>query len=185
MPMLGYRHLGPQQREVPSRIFFDLSTWHLINWLYQSRAMSQARSLRPNFSDPHLHQRLMKVLNHRQGHHMAHELEQAKIRCSDLNERTAVDLSFVEPGFAVQMAPNDMREHLAVLLGRVVACARECVQRADLTAGALDAIYLTGGSSALRAFQSALQAEFPGVDLVEGDLFGGVAAGLAYSHVRV
>lgn len=185
MPMLGYRHLGPQQREVPSRIFFDLSTWHLINWLYQSRAMSQARSLRPNFSDPHLHQRLMKVLNHRQGHHMAHELEQAKIRCSDLNERTAVDLSFVEPGFAVQMAPNDMREHLAVLLGRVVACARECVQRAGLTDDGLDAIYLTGGSSALRAFQSALQAEFPGVSLVEGDLFGGVAAGLAYSHVRV
>lgn len=102
----------------------------------------------------------MKVLNHRQGHHMAHELEQAKIRCSDLNERTAVDLSFVEPGFAVQMAPNDMREHLAVLLGRVVACARECVQRADLTAGALDAIYLTGGSSALRAFQSRCRLNF-------------------------
>ena len=115
---------------------------------------------------------------------MAHELELAKIRCSDLNESTAVDLSFVEPGFAVQMAPNDMREHLAVLLERVVACARECVQRAGLTEGGLDAIYLTGGSSALRAFQSALQAEFPGVSLVEGDLFGGVAAGLAYSHVR-
>jgi len=66
----------------------------------------------------------------------------------------------------------------------VVACARDCVQRASLTDGALDAIYLTGGSSALRPFQSALQAEFPGVSLVEGDLFGGVAAGLAYSQGR-
>jgi hypothetical chaperone protein len=45
----------------------------------------------------------------------------------------------------------------------------------------LGAIYLTGGSSALRPFQAALQAEFTGVTLVEGDLFGGVAAGLAYS----
>jgi len=184
MPMLGYRHLGPQQREVPSRIFFDLSTWHLINWLYQSRALSQARALRTNYSDPHLHQRLMKVLNHRQGHQMAHELELAKIRCSDLNDSTAVDLSFVEPGFAIQMSPNDMREHLAQLLSRVVACARECVQRAGLTDGGLDAIYLTGGSSALRPFQAALQAEFAGVSLVEGDLFGGVAAGLAYSQVK-
>ena len=185
MPMLGYRHLGPQQREVPSRIFFDLSTWHLINWLYQSRALSQARDLRSNYSDPHMHQRLMKVLNHRLGHQMAHELEQAKIRCSDLHDNTVVDLSFVEKGFAVQLAPSDMREHLETLLSRVVACARDCVQRAGVSDGALDAIYLTGGSSALRPFQAALQAEFPGVALVEGDLFGGVAAGLAYTQVRV
>jgi hypothetical chaperone protein len=181
MPMLGYRHLGPQQREVPSRVFFDLSTWHLINWLYQSRALSQARDLRSNYSDPHLHQRLMKVLNHRQGHHIAHELEQAKIRCSNLNDSTALDLSFVEKGFAVELAPSDMAAHLDILLGRVVACARDCVQRAGVSDAALGAIYLTGGSSALRPFQAALQAEFAGVTLVEGDLFGGVAAGLAYS----
>ena len=181
MPMLGYRHLGPQQREVPSRVFFDLSTWHLINWLYQSRALSQARDLRSNYSDAHLHQRLMKVLNHRQGHHIAHELEQAKIRCSNLNDSTALDLSFVEKGFAVQLAPSDMSAHLETLLGRVVACARDCVQRAGVSDAALGAIYLTGGSSALRPFQAALQAEFAGVSLVEGDLFGGVAAGLTYS----
>jgi hypothetical chaperone protein len=68
------------------------------------------------------------------------------------------------------------------LLARTVACARECVQRAELTNGSLDAIYLTGGSSALSTFQSALQAEFAGVPLVEGDLFGGVALGLTYSR---
>jgi hypothetical chaperone protein len=153
----------------------------LINWLYQSRSLSQVRDLRTNYSDPHLHQRLMKVLNHRQGHHIAHELEQAKIRCSDLNDSTAVDLSFVEKGFAVQLAPSDMRAHLDVLLGRVVACARDCVQRAGVSDAGLDAIYLTGGSSALRPFQAALQTEFSCVTLVEGDLFGGVAAGLAYS----
>ena len=63
-----------------------------------------------------------------------------------------------------------------------MACALECTLRAGLQkAGALDAIYLTGGSSALQPFQQALQAEFPGVPQVHGDLFGGVASGLAYS----
>jgi hypothetical chaperone protein len=71
---------------------------------------------------------------------------------------------------------------LAQLLDSTVACARECVQRAGLTSGKPDAIYLTGGSSALRTFQEALQIEFAGVPLVEGDLFGGVASGLVYSH---
>ena len=41
---------------------------------------------------------------------------------------------------------------------------------------------LTGGSSALRPLRQALQAAFPDTPQVEGDLFGGVAAGLAVSR---
>ncbi len=182
MPLLGYRHLGPDQREVPSRIFFDLSTWHLINWLYTQRALSQAQALWTNYADVRLHQRLMHVLKHRYGHRIAHEVEQAKIRCSQLDGDAPMDLSYVEAGLAARMGVADMQEHLAALLARTVACARECVQRAGLANGAPDAIYLTGGSSALRPFQRALQAGFAGVPLVEGDLFGGVASGLAYSR---
>jgi len=182
MPLLGYRHRGPDGREVPSRIFFDLSTWHLINWLYQPRALSQAQALWTNYADLRLHQRLMQVLTQRYGHRIAHEVEQAKIRCSQRDADAALDLSYVEAGLAAPMTVNDMQEHLAALLARTVACARECVQNAGLTNSALDAIYLTGGSSALRPFQRALQAEFAGVPLVEGDLFGGVASGLAYSQ---
>jgi len=182
MPLLGYRHLGPQGREVPSRIFFDLSTWHLINWLYQPRALSDAQALWTNYADARLHQRLMHVLKHRLGHRIAYEVEQAKIRCSQQDGDTVLDLSEVEANLVASMGVADMREHLAALLARTVACARECVQKAGLTTGALDAIYLTGGSSALRPFQRALQAEFAEVPLVEGDLFGGVASGLAYSR---
>jgi hypothetical chaperone protein len=73
-----------------------------------------------------------------------------------------------------------LHNHLAQLLSNTVACARECVQRANLPNGKPDAIYLTGGSSALRTFKEALQDEFVGVPLIEGDLFGGVASGLVY-----
>ncbi|MDP2166160.1 MAG: Hsp70 family protein [Hydrogenophaga sp.] len=182
MPLLGYRHLGPQQREVPSRVFFDLATWHLIHWQYLPRAISQAQALRVNYNDLRLHARLMEVLRHRHGHHIAHEVEQAKIRCSQHDAGTQIDLSIVEPGLQAPLETAVLQGHLAALLARTVACARTCVQRAGLSDSALDAIYLTGGSSALRPFQRALQAEFPGVALVEGDLFGGVASGLAYSR---
>ena len=182
MPLLGYRHRGPDGREVPSRIFFDLSTWHLIHWLYQPRAISQAQELWTNYADIRLHQRLMHVLRQRYGHRIAYEVEQAKIRCSQSDADATMDLSYVEAGLAAPMTASGMQEHLAALLARTVACARACVQKAGLTTGALDAVYLTGGSSALRPFQRALQAEFAGVPLVEGDLFGGVASGLAYSR---
>jgi hypothetical chaperone protein len=182
MPLLGYRHLGPQQREVPSRTFFDLSTWHLIQWLYLPRALSQAQGLRVNYSDTRLHERLMTVLKNRAGHHVAHEVELAKIRCSQNDGATQIDLACVEPDLLASLDMADMHQHLGALLASTVACARACVQRAGLTDASLDAVYLTGGSSALRPFQRALQAEFPSVPLVEGDLFGGVASGLAYTR---
>ena len=182
MPLLGLRHLGPQGREVPSRVFFELATWHLIHWLYQPRAIAQAQALWTNYAEPALHQRLMQVLHQRLGHHLAHDVEQAKILCSERSGDTVLDLTYVAPKLQAVMTVGALEEHLQALLGRTVACARDCVQAADLRPHAVDAIYLTGGSSALRPFQTALQAAFPGVPLVEGDLFGGVASGLAYSR---
>ena len=182
MPLLGYKHMGPEHREVPSGVFFDLATWHLIHWRYQPKAMAHAKTLRSNYSDPRLHERLMRVLTERHGHLMAHEVEQAKIRCSVKRADTDIDLSVMERDLHARLGVADMQAHLHDLLARTVACARECVQRAGLTDASLDAIYLTGGSSALSSFQQALQHEFVGVPLVEGDLFGGVALGLAYSR---
>jgi hypothetical chaperone protein len=174
--------LGPDSREVPNRVFFDLSTWHLINWQYQPKAMAQAKALQTNYTDVRMHGRLMRVLTERYGHRMAHDVEQAKIRCSQTDADTRIDLSYVEADLAASLNATDLHTHLAQLLANTVACARDCVQRAGLTHGKPDAIYLTGGSSALRTFQEALQTEFAGVPLVEGDLFGGVASGLVYGH---
>ncbi len=182
MPLLGYKHIGPEQREVPSRVFFDLATWHLIHWQYQPKAIAHAKTLRSNYSDMHLHERLMRVLTERHGHLIAHEVEQSKIRCSVSRTDTDIALSSIERGLQARLDASDMQVRLHDLLTRTVACARECVLRAGLTPASLDAVYLTGGSSALSTFQSALQAEFKGVPMVEGDLFGGVALGLAYSR---
>ena len=182
MPLLGYKHIGPEQREVPSRVFFDLATWHLIHWQYQPKAIAHAKTLRSNYSDLRLHERLMQVLTERHGHLMAHEVEQAKIRCSVSRADTGIDLSVIAPGLQARLSAHDMQTQLQDLLGRTVACARECVQSAGLSDASLDAIYLTGGSSALSTFKQTLQAAFAGVPVVEGDLFGGVALGLAYSN---
>ena len=181
MPLLGLRHLGPSGREVPSKVFFELSSWHLINWLYAPKAVRQARELRTSYSDRQLHDRLMTVLEERHGHRIASEVEQAKINGSVSDAEVQIDLSCIEAGLVSALTPTDMVQQLAAPLENVVACAHACVKRAGLRSGDLDAIYLTGGSSALRPFQRALRASFAGVPLIEGDLLGGVAAGLAYS----
>jgi hypothetical chaperone protein len=184
MPLLGLRHIGPHGREVPAPVFFDLATWHLINWLYTPRVRQQALDLRTDYSDKRLHDRLLTVLDHRLGHRIASDVEQAKIRSSGSDEPAVIDLSYIEPGLAARLEAADAERQLAGLLEQVMGSARECIHRAGLETARLDAIYLTGGSSALKPFQQALRRTFPGVPLVEGDMFGGVASGLAYAGQR-
>jgi hypothetical chaperone protein len=184
MPLLGFRHVGPSGREVPSPTFVDLASWHLIHRMYTPKVLREVRELRVNYSDIRLHERLLAVLEQRLGHLIASGVEQAKIRASMAGEAAAIDLSTVEAGLEASFGPAEMAQDLAPLLEQVVDCAAACVQDAGLAAGGLDAIYLTGGSSALRPFQQLLRERFPGTELVEGDLFGGVASGLAYAVGR-
>ncbi|HWI77584.1 MAG TPA: Hsp70 family protein [Ramlibacter sp.] len=181
MPLLGFGHTGPQGRQVPSSIFHDLATWHLINFQYSQQVMSRVQALRVDYSDPQLHDRLVTVLRKRLGHRLANDVEQAKIWCSTHGETARIPLEEIEPGLASSLAPPQMGEVLDDLLAQVTACAQECVRRAGTTGQRIDAIYLTGGSSALSSLQQRLAAQLPGVPLVQGDLFGGVAAGLAYA----
>jgi hypothetical chaperone protein len=189
MPLLGFRHIGPLLREVPSGVFFDLATWHLIAWRYAPKAVREAQALHTDYADLRLHSRLMTVLNERLGHHLAHDVEQAKISSSSHANQTnasgqhaPIDLAYLEPALQATLSGPQLAQHLQALLGRVVHCAQDCVAAADLRPPQLGAIYLTGGSSALAPFQQALREAFVGVPLVEGDLFGGVAAGLVWGH---
>ena len=179
MPLLGYKHIGPSGREVPSGVFFDLSTWHLIQWLYTAKSLASARSLKTDYSDLQLHQRLMKVLDWREGHRLADAVEQAKIGASQSHAAAEIALGWLEEGLPAAISPEVLQEQLQALLQQVVECAQDCVKQAGVATP--DAIYLTGGSSALRTLRDALRAAFPDVPQVEGDLFGGVATGLAYA----
>ena len=184
MPLFGFRHLGPSGREVPAATFLDLSSWHLIHWMYTPKMLRQVRELRPDYTDTGLHDRLLTVLEQRLGHLLATQVEQAKIHSSVHDEVARIELARVEPGLMASFGAAEMARHLAALLQQVVACSTECVRRAGLGADRLDAIYLTGGSSSLRPFQHALRQRFPATAVIDGDLFGGVAAGLAYIGQR-
>jgi hypothetical chaperone protein len=184
MPLLGFHHIGPSGREVPSPAFIDLSSWHLVHWMYTPKMVRQVRELRNSYADPRLHDRLVKVLEQRLGHRLASEVESAKIRSSVQGAVSNIDLSALEPGLHATIGPDTMLRHLSPSLERVLQCADECVTRAGLKPDALGAIYLTGGSSSLRPFRQLLAARFGATPILEGDLFGGVASGLAYAGQR-
>lgn len=183
MPLLGYRHIGTGGRPVPNSVFFDLTTWHLIHQAYSRKAMHFAKELWTDYTDQSLHARLMDALEGQHGHRMLAGVEAAKIACSISGEDALVDLDFLGHGpsehLGATISAPAMADTLQQALAQVVQCAELCVQRSGLAG--VDAVYLTGGSSALRPLVEALRAAMPGATLVEGNRFGGVAAGLGYA----
>ena len=179
MPLLGYGHVGTGGRPVPNSVFFDLSTWHLIHQAYTRKAMHFAKELWTDYTDLALHERLMEVLECQYGHRILGEVEAAKIACSVQHADAAVRLDFLTAGLSPLVSVQGMHDALHATIARVVQCALECVQRSGLPA--VDVVYLTGGSSALSPLMDAMRLAMPDAQMVQGDRFGGVAAGLAYA----
>ena len=179
MPHLGYKHVGTGGRIVPSSVFFDLSTWHLIHQAYTRKSMHFAKELWTDYTDQALHRRLMDALEEQHGHRMLASVEAAKIACSITGDGAVVNLDFLDRSLAPTVDAVNMEAALHASLAQVVQCAQDCVSAAGLQA--VDAVYLTGGSSALRTLIAALRAAMPQATLVEGNRFGGVAAGLAWA----
>lgn len=183
MPLLGYKHQGMGGRPVPNSVFFDLATWHLIHQAYTRRALHFARELRPSYADPVLYQRLIQVLDGQHGHRLLAAVEAAKIACSESGQMAPITLDFLAAGLTAGIDAGRLHEALQTSVAQVVQCAQACITVAGRTS--VDAVYLTGGSSALRPLVDALHTAMPQAKLVEGNRFGGVAAGLAYAGARV
>jgi hypothetical chaperone protein len=182
MPLLGLGHVGKRGREVPRRIFFELATWHRIHLAQSAREITAARDLDDVYADPDMHKRLMRLLKERYGHRLAADVEQAKIDGSSSPDASVTfDLHYLEPGLTKTVGNPVITATLDNLLSSIVTCAQGCVAQAGVRSDQIQRLYLTGGSSALPAFQQALTNAFPGVTMVSGDLFGSVAAGLARS----
>jgi hypothetical chaperone protein len=183
LPLLGYGALGPEldgapAREVPSRVYFDLATWHLINTVYNPQRVVELRGMRSFYADPRQHRRLMRVVIEHLGHDLVARAESAKIAVASGGTAT-ISLDRVEPGLRIDLAEADALRALDADLERIVAAARDTVAQAGLAPDAVDALYLTGGSTGLDILSERLHRAFAGARVVRGDRFASVATGLA------
>jgi len=182
MPTLGHGALraarpGEAARQMPSGLYHDLATWHLINTVYAPARLAEWRALRGWFAEPRQHQRLMRVFDGRLGHALAGLAEQAKIDVA-LQGGTRIDLGELEPGLAVPLDEAQAAEALAADQQRIVDAADDTLRQAGVAPEAVQALFCTGGSTGLGSLVAALSARLPAATVVRGDRFASVARGL-------
>lgn len=187
MPLLGYRAFGPPRagepaREVPSGIYFDLSTWHLINSAYAPARLAELRQMRGFYAEPRHHARLMTTLEERLGHALAGAAEQAKIDAATQGQ-ARIELSLLEPGLACALSEREAAGVIEADCARIEQAAREAVRLAGVAPQAVDALYFTGGSTGLAPLVARIAGCFPQARRAQGDRFASVARGLG-EHAR-
>ncbi len=189
MPLLGlgaYRPAPPGQapREVPSGIYFELATWHLINTVYAPARLFEVRQMRNWYAEPAHHRRLMTVLTERLGHALAAGAEGAKIDAAN-HGQAVVDLSLLEAKLAVAISETQAAQAIETDCRQIEDAAAQTVAMAGLRPEAVDAVYLTGGSTGLKSLAQRIVQRFPRAQGVAGDPFASVARGLGESALRI
>jgi len=185
----GYRSLGPERigspaREVPSGVYFDLATWHLINSVYSPMRVAELRQMRSFYGNVLHHQRLMTVVEDHLGHELAARAEGAKIAVSGGGD-ALIDLGLIENGLQVPLSEATAMQALQADIGRIVQAGRETVAQAGLRPEQVDALYFTGGSTGLRFLAEQIAADYPKAQQVRGDRFASVATGLGLHAARL
>jgi hypothetical chaperone protein len=187
LPLLGYRALRPARpgeapREVPSGVYFDLATWHLINTVYAPARVAELRGMKGWYAEPRHHARLMNTVQERLGHALAAAAEQAKIDVATTGH-AQIDLHMLEAQLAATLHEARGADALETDLAHIVTPHAKPRARPGVAPQDLDALYFTGGSTGLKPLVQRIAACFPAAELVRGDRFASVAQGLGL-HAR-
>ena len=151
---------GPTGREVPSKVYFDLATWHLINTVYVPGRVAELSRMKSFYADPQLHARLMTVVHARLGHALVAQAEAAKIAVAEGGD-TTLDLGAIDAGLQVRLPARQAIDALQADLQRIVDAADETLRQAGVARERVDALYFTGGSTGLAPLAQRIAARFP------------------------
>jgi hypothetical chaperone protein len=188
MPHLG---LGTEMRLpfadkailVPNGVFVDLATWHRINLLYTPKVSRDLEELARYALSPEKIARLADIIESRRGHSVALAVEAAKIGLST-TPRASIDLGEVQRGLAIEADSGVLEEVINDQLGALERTLKETLAAAGLAGERIDAVFLTGGSTAIPAVRAAVTGLTPEATIVEGDMFGAVGLGLGLDAAR-
>lgn len=188
MPSLGQGSemrvpFGDKILPVANAFFVDLATWHRINLLYTPKVARELREMERNSLSPVKIARLAEVIESRRGHSIALAVENAKIALS-AQESALIDLTEIEPDFLIAATDKLLHEAIVDQLGALSRTLRETLKASGLPGQRIDAVFLTGGSTAIPAVRAAVTAQTPAAKIVEGDLFGAVGLGLGLDARR-
>jgi len=191
MPLLGLGGRLSNQTDIPSSYYFNLATWHAINQVYTQKVGRELLDVYRDIQDPEYRMRFERLLNlveDRDGHWLAIKSEEAKILLSDVDN---IDLTLERlrskknsSSCSLVMEQKDLQSAVGHLSISIAGAVAQVIQDAGIRPDQVDTVFFTGGSSGVRGLRQQISAIVPDARKVEGDLFGSIGAGLGLDAAR-
>ncbi len=181
MPEIGmkskYRTMEGKVIEVPSYFFFDLSTWHKINFLYQPRHLEFARRLAATSDQPEKIGRLIEMLTENLGHSFFRQVEQTKIA---LSTEDKVNFSYdqVTPGIQLNISRQELYDSIHGLMDQIETAIMDVIVSSQIKEKTIKSIIFTGGGTMIPEIRSRVSSLLPHAEIIDIDKFGSVTKGL-------
>ncbi len=186
MPFLGYKQLykNSEHMELPKKYFHDLATWHRINYLYDKDNLINIKKLETQVENKATIQRFIQVIEDKELHHIAIEVEKSKIELTN-NKQTTIDLSFIEKNLHANLTQDNFNDFSQETCNKIKLTMEDALIKARVKPQHISAIFLTGGTTSLTNLRELLLQPFNNAKIVNGDKFGSIATGLTLKSQKI
>jgi len=184
MPCLGMNGFLKSSKPVPVNSFYQAVAINDITAQTEFYSSSNRRfltQLQRDAVESNKIARLLKVHDDKLSYRLVNGAEQAKIALSQSTQHI-VDLEDITAGLSAELSRDLMLTAAHKELSQIAALMHEAVKQANCQP---DVIFVTGGTAKSPVLNEFLQGQFPDIDLVVGDHFGSVTAGLALWAQRI
>jgi hypothetical chaperone protein len=180
-PLLGegsnYRSID-KMLPVPGSLYRKLERWHHLSFLRSPDTMRMLKSILVQAEEREKLEILIELIENDLGYHLHRAVQKTKV---ELSRGQTSHFEFRHPALSIEQTVHreDFEEWIAPELDQIAEGVEAVMKAAKLTAGQIDRVFLTGGTSLVPAVQHIFQNRFGAAKLSAGDEFTSVAKGLA------
>lgn len=181
-PELGrhatYRVMGGEPLPVPVEWYASLGRWHRLALMRTPQTLRNIADVMRTASEPEKLQALMQVIDDQQGQALYRAVGTAKRELSHA-DRTVLKYAHRDIDIHREITRAEFEDWIAPDIARFDEAVETALQRAGLPAGAIDRVFLTGGTSFVPAVRDLFIRRFGAERVDTGGEFVSVAEGLA------
>jgi hypothetical chaperone protein len=180
-PMLGrnsvYRSFG-KRLPMPARYFTAFAQWHKLSLLKNAEVMAELRRLAKDAEKPEEIETLIEIIDHDLGYELYLAVSKLKAQLST-NDRAPFRFAAAGLHIETEVLRADFERWIAEDVASMETAIDAALERSGLAPEAIDAVFMTGGTSFVPAVRRVFANRFGAEKLKFGDAFASVACGLA------
>lgn len=177
MPLFGMESILKNGLPMPTQVFWDAVTTNDVSAQASFNSLQTQIHLEQMYRDakePNLLERFINLREEKQNFHLVRDAEQCKIALSD-NLTHKVDLDYIESGLSCDVSRESYASRIQPPLSKMLNLMEEVVKQAGTQP---DLVFVTGGSAQSPVIRDAIASRLGQIEILDGDHFGSVAAGL-------